>query len=127
LGCADGDEYYLRMANSFGQIAGKAQPMVAMTGQQCIHPFFEEGHAARLKQLNARSINVHANDLMPKFGEACGCYETDITGSNNSDMERSDYLCARHIHITSTPPETRTSPFPIPARTGSKLAHRPHG
>jgi hypothetical protein len=89
LGCTYGDEYYLRKPDSLGQIAGKAQPLAAMTGQQCIQTFFKDGYAARLKQLNARSINVNANNLMPKLGKAYGGYETNIPGSNNCDRHDS--------------------------------------
>jgi hypothetical protein len=46
--------------------------------------------------LNARLINVNANDLMTNLGKACGGYEADITGSNNSDRDHSGYLSARH-------------------------------
>ena len=53
--------------------------------------------------LNARLINVNANDLMTNLGKACGGYEADITGSNNSDRDHSGYLSDRHYHTTSIP------------------------
>jgi hypothetical protein len=72
-----------------------------MARQQNVQTLFKYRHTARLKQFNARLINVNANNFMTNFGKARSGNKSDITGTNHSNRNNSHFLTTCNIQITS--------------------------
>jgi hypothetical protein len=59
----------------------------------------EEGHAALAQAFDSRLIHINTGNAVAQVGEDGCCYESDVTGSDNTD-----------IHVWPDLPSTRT-PF----------------
>src|SRR4029079_912150 len=73
--------------NGFGDVRGKADPVLANTFcDEFRDPWLIEGDITLLKSGDPCGVCVHAGDVDTELRKTGSCDQSDITGSNHADM-----------------------------------------
>ena len=92
-GSAHANEDSFSGANSFASVCRVGDvPRLACGSQNLFEMFFINGHATVLELSNAVAINVRANDLVPRLGQAGSGDESDVSTSNDRETQKTS-LC----------------------------------
>src|SRR6185295_17913289 len=90
------DEDDESLVDGFGDVSGKADPVFANAfGDEFRDSWLIEGDIALLKSGDPFGVGIHAGDIDAELRKTGSCDQSDIAGSNHTDMHRSLCSCGQ--------------------------------